>query len=117
MRGFATIATAGILVAAGLGVGARWHMLKMSGRKDLTGVKSCQTCHGRPETLEELPWAKPRPHHASPGGLAVSPDGKRLYVALDDMDEVAEVDTATRLVVRRSKVPGGPTGLALDPVG
>lgn len=117
MSGFATTATAGILVAAGLGAGARWHMLKMSGRKDLTGVKSCQTCHGRPETLEELPWAKPRPHHASPGGLAVSPDGKRLYVALDDMDEVAEVDTGTRLVVRRSKVPGGPTGLALDPAG
>ncbi len=113
----AVAAAAGVLLAAGLRTGARAHMLKMSGRKDLTGVKSCRTCHGRPSSLSELPWAKPRPHHAAPGGLAVSPDGRRLYVALDDVDEVAEVDTATRLVLRKSKVPGGPTGLALDASG
>jgi YVTN family beta-propeller protein len=113
----AVAAAGGVLLAAGLRTGARAHMLRMSGRKDLAGVKSCGTCHGGPKTLAELPWAKPRPHHAAPGGLAVSPDGKRLFVALDDLDEVAEVDTATRLVLRRSKVPGEPTGLALDASG
>ena len=41
-----------------------------------------------------------------PPGLAVSPDGKRLYIALDDRDEVAEADIVTRKVLRRAKVPG-----------
>jgi YVTN family beta-propeller protein len=113
----AVAAVAGLLLAVGARAGAREHMLRMSGRKDLTGVKNCFTCHWRPKSVAELPWSKPRPHHAAPGGLAVSPDGSRLYVALDDVDEVAEVDTATRLVVRKAKVPGGPTGLALDASG
>ena len=110
-------AAAGVLLAVGARAGARDHMLRMSGRKNLTGVKNCLTCHFRPASVAELPWSKPRPHHAAPGGLAVSPDGRRLYVALDDVDEVAEVDTATRLVVRKAKVSGGPTGLVLDASG
>jgi len=110
-------AAAGVLLALGARVGARDHMLRMSGRKDLTGVKNCLTCHFRPASVAELPWSKPRPHHPAPGGLAVSPDGGRLYVALDDVDEVAEVDTATRAVLRKAKVAGGPTGLALDASG
>jgi YVTN family beta-propeller protein len=113
----AAAAAAAVLVGVGARTGARAHMLAMSGRKDLSGVKNCFTCHFRPASVAELPWSKPRPHHAAPGGLAVSPDGKRLYVALDDVDEVAEVDTATRAVVRKAKVPGGPTGLALDASG
>ena len=107
----------GLIVAGLSALGARSHMLTMSGRKDLTGVKNCWTCHFQPETTDELPWAKPRPHHAAPAGLAVSPDGKRLYVALDDLDEVAAIDTATRQVTLKAKVAGGPTGLALDPKG
>jgi YVTN family beta-propeller protein len=108
-----------ILVAVGgmSTLGARSHMLTMSGRKDLSGVKNCWTCHFQPESTDELPWAKPRPHHAAPAGLVLSPDGKLLYVALDDLDEVAVVDTVTRLVARKAKVTGGPTGLALDPTG
>ena len=39
-------------------------------------------------------------------GSPSRPDGKRLYVALDDMDEVVEVDAGTRRVVR--KVEGAP---------
>ncbi len=112
------LAGIGVAIVAGFSaLGAHSHMLSMSGRKDLSGVKNCWTCHGQPESIDELPWAKPRPHHPAPAGLAVSPDGRRLYVALDDVDEVAVIDAGTRQVVGKAKVAGGPTGLALDPKG
>lgn len=111
------LAGVGIVAATGLAFGARWHMLTMSGRSDLSGIPNCLVCHARPKTTEELPWSRPRPHHAAPAGIAVSPDGTRLWVALDDRDELAEVDTATRRVVRTAKVEGGPTGIAVDPAG
>ena len=76
---------------------------------------NCFYCHF--VSTDRLPWAKPRPHHDSPAGLAISHDGKRLYIALDDRDEVAEADIGTRKVLRRAKVPGGPYGLALDTSG
>jgi DNA-binding beta-propeller fold protein YncE len=47
----------------------------------------------------------------------VSPDGKTAFIALDDMDEVAEADLTSLTVTRRAKVPGGPFGLALDSTG
>ncbi len=49
--------------------------------------------------------------------MAVSPDGKKIYIALDDRDEVAEADTASRQVLRRAKVAGRPFGLAMDAAG
>jgi YVTN family beta-propeller protein len=49
--------------------------------------------------------------------MAISPDGKKLFIALDDKDEVAEADVASLTVTRRAKVPGGPFGLALDATG
>ena len=68
-------------------------------------------------STDRLLWSKPRPHHDCPAGLAVSPDGRRLFIALDDRDEVAEADIAARKVLRRAKVAGGPYGLALDAAG
>jgi DNA-binding beta-propeller fold protein YncE len=47
----------------------------------------------------------------------VSPDGKTLFIALDDRDEIAEADVTSLTVIRRAKVPGGPFGLALDAAG
>ena len=91
-----------------------FHERKRSGRPDL-GFVSCNHCHG--VKLERLPWAKPRPHHDAPGGMAVSADGHTLYIALDDRDEVAEVDLGTLAVRRRAKVTGGPFDLALDATG
>jgi DNA-binding beta-propeller fold protein YncE len=76
---------------------------------------TCFTCHF--VSTERLPWAKPRPRHDSPAGLVVSPDSKRTFIALDDRDEVAEADIATRQVLRRVKVEGGPYGLAMDETG
>jgi len=59
----------------------------------------------------------------SDGGLALSPDGKRLYVPEIDTgnqpDTIVVIDTATRSVV--DQIPVGvrvsPTGLALNPAG
>ena len=90
------------------------HMLRMSGQKTLANV-TCFTCHL--VSTARLGWAQPRPHHDAPAGLAVSPDGKTLYIALDDRDEVAEADTVSRQVLRRAKVAGRPFGLALDTAG
>src|SRR5262249_34538141 len=90
------------------------HVRRWTGRPDL-GLVSCKHCHL--QSLEEMPWAKARPHHASPAGIAVSPDGKKLYVALDDLDQVVEIDTGSLRISRKIPLVGGPFGLALDAQG
>ncbi|MEK7684613.1 MAG: hypothetical protein AAB466_04235 [Verrucomicrobiota bacterium] len=117
-RSFIILAVLGLLGAGGLGFGSYFwsvaHVRRWSGRQDLSFV-SCNHCHL--VRVEKMPWAKERPRHGAPAGLAVSPDGKRLYIALDDLDEIAEADTASRGIIRKVKVAGGPTGLALDATG
>ena len=111
-----------LLVLTGLAGVALWlkqnywtdHMLHMSHQKNLAKV-TCFNCHL--VSTDRLRWAQPRPHHDAPAGLAVSPDGKKIYIALDDRDQVAEADTASRQVLRRVKVAGRPFGLALDTAG
>jgi YVTN family beta-propeller protein len=90
------------------------HMRLMSGQKTLDKV-TCFNCHF--VSTARLRWAQPRPHHDAPAGLAVSPDGRRIFIALDDRDEVAEADTVSRQVLRRTRVAGRPFGLALDAAG
>lgn len=104
----------GAVAGTGGWFGLRAHERKRSGRPDLA-FTSCDHCHGM--SLSKLPWAKSRPHHSAPAGIAISSDGKRLFVALDDVDEVAEADVNSLAVIRRAKVPGGPFGLALDATG
>lgn len=107
----------GILVAVvgisllGHHYGSEAHIRRRIGQPPLAKA-SCFNCHF--VSTDRLLWAKPRLHHDAPAGLVVSHDGKRLYVALDDRDEVAEADIVTRKVLRRAKVPGGPFGLAID---
>jgi DNA-binding beta-propeller fold protein YncE len=112
------VATLLVLAGAGASVGGffglRVHERLRSGKPEL-GFISCNHCHQ--SSLATLPWAKPRLHHDAPGGIVVSPDGKTLFIALDDMDEVAEADVTSLTVTRRVKVPGGPFGLALDATG
>jgi YVTN family beta-propeller protein len=104
------------LRSLGLGVRKRdvEHMRTKSGMQDISNV-NCRDCHWA--STRQLAWAQPRPHHRSPEGLALSPDGRRLVVAMADVDEVAVLDTAARTVTRKVKVPGGPTGLAMDQEG
>lgn len=98
-----------------LGVGGRFwvanHLRRWSGRQDLAWA-SCLHCHG--VSTARLAWAREKPRHPAPAGLALSFDGRRLYIALDEMNEVVEADTLSRRVIRSTSVPGGPTGLALD---
>jgi YVTN family beta-propeller protein len=76
----------------------------------------------RPSSLTELPSQAGKPDvladkHYGPSALAVSRDGKLLYVAGADAREVSWVDLPTGRVVRRVAVQGVPTGLALTPDG
>lgn len=111
---WSSLALAGAWAAVGGYNGLRTHERLTSGLPNL-GFVSCVHCHQR--GLDKLPWAKPRPHHDAPDGIAVSPDGRTLFIALSDRDEVAEADVASLAVTRRVKVPGGPFGLALDAKG
>jgi DNA-binding beta-propeller fold protein YncE len=111
-----------LLILAGLSGVALWlrqvywhdHMLRLSGQKDLSNV-SCLNCHL--VSTARLRWAQPKPHHDAPAGFAISPDGKKIYIALDDRNQVAEADTVSLKVLRRAKVSGRPFGLALDAAG
>src|SRR2546423_1369171 len=52
-----------------------------------------------------------------PRGMALSPDGRRLFVALGKEDAVAVVDVASRHVVRRLPVGKDPEQVAVSPDG
>ncbi len=52
-----------------------------------------------------------------PAGLALSPDGKRLYVAENLGDAIAVIDTTTRHVVQRLTTERYPYGVAVAPNG
>ena len=55
--------------------------------------------------------------YRSPDDLALSQDGKRLFVVCSGSDEVLVVDTATRTVAGRVQVGKVPRGIALSPDG
>jgi YVTN family beta-propeller protein len=103
-----------VVGALGHHFGGTAHIRRRLGQPPLAST-TCFTCHF--VSTDRLRWAQPRPHHDAPAGLAVSPDGLRLYIALDDRDEVVEAEIAGRKVLRRAKVAGGPYGLALDKMG
>jgi DNA-binding beta-propeller fold protein YncE len=117
-RGFVLVSLAGLVAAGSVGTGGYFwsvgHVRRWTGNPTL-GFVSCTHCHGN--DLSKTAWAKPRPRHPAPAGLAVSPDGRRLYVALDDVDEVVEADAESLAILRRATVAGGPFGLALDRAG
>lgn len=64
----------------------------------------------RPEIAKDLPGATPL-------GMALSPDGRKLYAAMGDMNAVAVMDVATAAL--EGYVPAGwyPTGVAVSPDG
>ena len=64
----------------------------------------------RPEIAKDLPGA-------TPTGLVLSPDQKRLYVALGDMNAVGVIDVPSAALL--GYVPAGwyPTGVAVSPDG
>jgi len=64
----------------------------------------------RPSMARDLPGA-------TPIGLALSPDGKRLYAALGDMNAVAVVDPAVGQLLGYVPTQWYPTSLAVTPDG
>jgi YVTN family beta-propeller protein len=54
---------------------------------------------------------------AGPAGLAVSPDGTRLWVANSSVDTVAIVDTTTNKVIKTIPLPSGAVYVAFSPDG
>ncbi len=117
-RGYVLMSLIGLVALGGLGWGGRsWsiaHVRRWTGRPEL-GLINCHHCHL--VNIEKMPWARARPHHRSPAGLAVSADSQKVYIALDDVDEVVEADIATRQVLRTLKLGGSPFGVALDANG
>ncbi len=64
----------------------------------------------------DLP-TKQYPKYLSPADLAASPDGKYIYVALQQMKQVAQFDCASNSVVKYFSVPNEPTGIAVSKDG
>lgn len=57
------------------------------------------------------------PKYLSPADLAASPDGKYIYVALQQMKQVAQFECASNSVIQYFSVPNEPTGVAVSKDG
>ncbi len=92
------------------GIG-RLRQLQMSGLRWLAAVLSALAAWAGSVPLSQGGEAA---RWLGPSALAISPDGKTLYVAAADARQVLWVETAYGVVVRRVEVPAPPTGLAPD---
>jgi YVTN family beta-propeller protein len=52
---------------------------------------------------------------ARPWGIALSPDGRRLYTANGPSEDVSLIDAVAGTVVRKVHVGGSPWGVAVQP--
>ncbi|HEY5256108.1 MAG TPA: beta-propeller fold lactonase family protein, partial [Acidobacteriaceae bacterium] len=59
----------------------------------------------------------PRSKYLSPVAMQLSLDGRWLYIACEDSDQVLAVDTRTQQVTRRIRVGRMPRGITLSPDG
>ena len=92
--------------------GTRIYLASVEGSVKAYGVRS----DGKVVALFSIPLPPAKlPGRSAdiPAGLAVSPDGKRLYVALNLSNRLAEVDTASGRVLRVWDVGFAPFGVAL----
>jgi DNA-binding beta-propeller fold protein YncE len=53
------------------------------------------------------------PKYLSPTALAASPDGKYIYIAEQQMKQVAQFDCTSKSVIKTFSVPNEPTGVAV----
>ncbi len=93
--------------------------------------QTCQPCHehahGKPfdyaTAVKKIshptraPEVAEAPRYKTPVNLALSPDGRELWIACEAANSVILVDTATRRKVDEVSVGGQPTDVAFDPAG
>jgi YVTN family beta-propeller protein len=93
--------------------------------------KTCRQCHQKPHgkpfdyqaALRQIrhpakaPPVTDGPRYKTPLNLAVSPDGREIWVACEAANSVIVVDTADRRKVAEVPVGGKPTDVAFDPAG
>ncbi|MBI4676587.1 MAG: hypothetical protein HY748_03290 [Elusimicrobia bacterium] len=97
-----------------------WHQRHLDDATGRPGTKrvSCLHCHRRvpvPPAFDGKP--RPGPRYLDPEGLAVSPDGRLLFVAAEGADRLLEVDLAKAGVSRSVDIGGRPHGVALSADG
>jgi YVTN family beta-propeller protein len=95
------------------------------------GRETCRSCHekahDRPFSYEDawskiahptkLPLQAEGPHYKTPRNLALSPDGKELYVACQASHTIVVVDTATRRKTAEIPVGHQPEDVCFSPDG
>ena len=73
---------------------------------------------GEKRVRKKIPHSKPVVvPYKTPFNLALSPDGKRLYVACESSDSLVVVDTRTRAVITEIAVQNQPHGVCVSPGG
>lgn len=111
----ALAALGGLLaLAAGAATAARAHVGRFT-REGPVEI-ACGRCHGDWAFFRHGPL---REGHPDPAGLALSPDGRTLYVACEGTDSLALVDMASRRMRSEIRFPAGalPQGVAAAPDG
>lgn len=113
----AIIAVVGValLLAGGGRAAFHAHVLARTGRAAEPGI-GCPYCH-MPVSAPVTRGEGPSSDYVSPAGLAVSGDGRTLFVAGSDSDEVLQVDLDSLEVSGRVNVGRRPLGIALSPSG
>jgi YVTN family beta-propeller protein len=76
----------------------------------------CMAAAASPQRDLHLPGPGSRAYQG-PGALTASKDGRTLYVACADSQQVAWIGLPRGAVLRRVSVPGEPTGIAVSPDG
>jgi len=91
------------------------HVLNKTGRTEVP-AGLCARCHAR-RSPPPAPVDNTGLRYVSPEGLAVSPDGARLFVAASGIDRLLEVDLSTGKTIRSVEVPDRPYGVAVSADG
>ncbi len=91
------------------------HLRAVTGRSDI-GLMRCTYCHRK---VLEPPRGGNHVglDYMSPAGLAVSPDGKTLYVAAEGADRLLVVDLGEKRVRSSLPIQGRPHGVAVSSDG
>ncbi len=82
-------------------------------------TKDAHTEHGAKDAMAPAQEAHAGHHHAQskPTWVYPHPDKRRLYVALNGMEQIAEVDLESFKIVRRFKTGKGPYNVEVSPNG